>query len=336
MLSGLGHLGLFLAKALIIIFLVLFLVVMLLVITAKARDKLKGRLTIRNLNDKLEEVKENLLGEILPKDEFKQLLKEKKKRLKGERNNPVKKPRVFVLEFRGDIQASALAALREEVTALLTIATPQDEVLVKLESGGGMVHAYGLAASQLKRIRDKHIPLTIAVDKIAASGGYLMAAVANRILAAPFAIIGSIGVVFQLPNFNRILQDKHVDFEQITAGNYKRTLTMFGKNTEEGREKLREELEEIHHQFKSVIQEFRKDLDINRVATGEHWLAQQALELKLVDSLITSDAYLLERSESAQVYELTYEIKKSLGEKFKIGMQHWLETKSLDPLLPRA
>lgn len=336
MLSGLGHLGLFLAKALIIIFLILFLFVMLLVIASKAREKLKGRLIIRNLNEKLDETKEDLLSETLPKDEFKKFLKEKKQRLKEEKKNPANKPKVFVLQFHGDIQASAVAALREEVTAILTIATPQDEVVVKLESGGGMVHTYGLATSQLKRIRDKQIPLTISVDKIAASGGYLMASVANRILAAPFAIIGSIGVIFQLPNFHRVLQDKHVEFEQITAGDYKRTLTVFGKNTEEGREKLREELEEIHQQFKSVIQEFRKDLDIKRVATGEHWLAQHALELKLVDTLITSDDYLVQRSEQATVYEVNYEIKKSLGEKFKMTMQHLMETKGFEPLLPRA
>ncbi len=336
MLSGLGHLGFFLAKALIIIFLVLFLVVMLLVIISRARDKVKGRLTIRNLNEKLDDIKEDLLSETLPKEEFKKFLKEKKKRHKEAKKNPITKPKVFVLQFQGDIQASAVAGLREEVTALLTIATPQDEVVVKLESGGGMVHSYGLAASQLQRIRDHHIPLTVAVDKIAASGGYLMASVANRILAAPFAIIGSIGVVFQLPNFNRVLQDKHIEFEQVTAGDYKRTLTIFGKNTEEGREKLRQELEEIHQQFKSVITEFRKDLDLKRVATGEHWLARQALELKLVDTLITSDAYLLQRSTTAEIYELNYEIKKSLSEKFRMSLQHWMENKGWDPLLPRA
>ncbi len=117
-------------------------------------------------------------------------------------------------------------------------------MVVKVESAGGMVHAYGLAAAQLARIRAKNIPLTITVDKVAASGGYLMASVANKILAAPFAIIGSIGVIVQMPNFNRVLHDKHVDFEQLTAGAYKRTLTMFGHNTDEGREKLQEEIEE--------------------------------------------------------------------------------------------
>ena len=326
MLSGYGQFGLFLAKALIIFFLILFFVILLLVVVSKTRDKLKGRFLIQNLNEKLDEIKENLLSETMSKDEFKQFLKEKKKRLKEEKKNPPKKPKVFVLQFHGDVQASAVNSLREEVSAILTVATPQDEVVVKVESGGGMVHAYGLAASQLKRIRDKHIPLTVTVDKIAASGGYLMAAVADRILAAPFAIIGSIGVVFQMPNFNRVLNENHVEYEQITAGNFKRTLTLFGKNTEEGREKLREELEEIHQQFQSLIKEFRPDLDLKRVATGEHWLAKQALELKLVDSLITSDGYLVNRSENAVVYEITFEMKKSWSERLRAGIQHWMES----------
>ena len=222
------------------------------------------------------------------------------------------------------------------MTAILTVATPQDEVVVKLESGGGMVHTYGLAASQLKRIRDKQIPLMICVDKIAASGGYLMAAVADRILAAPFAIIGSIGVIFQLPNFHRLLQDKHIEFEQITAGDYKRTLTLFGKNTEEGREKLRQELTAIHEQFISVIQEFRKDIHIKEVATGEHWLAKHALDLHLIDALMTSDEYLMKKSKTADIYEINYEVKKSLGEKFKMLAQQFTSNKAFEPLLPMS
>lgn len=335
MLAGLGQLGLFTAKALIIVFIILFLLTAILFILSKAREKLKERLVIRNLNHKLDEIKETLLSETLAKTEFKKFLKDKKRRLKEESKQGIKKPTVFVLQFQGDIQASAVNALREEVTAILSVATPQDEVVVKLESGGGMVHSYGLAAAELKRIRDKKIPLTITVDKIAASGGYLMASIADRILAAPFAIIGSIGVVFQLPNFHRVLQDKHVDFEQITAGNYKRTLTLFGKNTEEGREKLREELEDIHQQFISVIQEYRPQLDIEKISTGEHWLAKQALDLKLVDELCTSDGYLVKKSEHAQVFEICYEIKKSFSAKFKMVMQHWM-AREHEPLLPMS
>jgi serine protease SohB len=177
------------------------------------------------------------------------------------------------------------------------------------------VHAYGLAAAQLSRIREKKIPLTVTVDKVAASGGYLMACVANKILAAPFAIIGSIGVVVQMPNFHRLLKQKHVDFEQLTAGDYKRTLTMFGHNTEEGREKLQEEIEEIHHLFKDAIQANRPQIDIEKVSTGEHWLGTQAFSLRLVDKIETSDDYLVAKSEAANLYEISYETKKSLSQK---------------------
>lgn len=327
--AELGYLAIFLAKALIIVFVILFIIVMVLYLGSRARDKQKGRLSFRNLNEKLAETKEELLCETLSKAEFKKYCKERKRQLKEEAKSEHPKPLVFVLQFNGDIQATGVSSLREEITALLSIATPHDEIVVKVESGGGVVHTYGLAAAQLKRIRDKHIPLTVIVDKVAASGGYLMACVADRLLAAPFAIIGSIGVIVQLPNFHRLLQDKHIDFEQLTAGNYKRTLTMFGKNTEEGRIKLQEELEEIHHQFKAVIQEFRKDLDIEKVATGEHWLGRQAFELKLVDGISTSDEYIFKKSEQARVYEVNYEIKKSLADKFKMAVMKLYE----NPLL---
>jgi serine protease SohB len=174
------------------------------------------------------------------------------------------------------------------------------------------VHGYGLAAAQLMRIRAQHIPLVVAIDKIAASGGYLMACVANKILSAPFAIIGSIGVVVQLPNFNRLLKEKNIDFELHTAGEFKRTITLFGENTDEGREKLQHEIEDIHGLFKGLIHKYRKQIDIEKVATGEHWLGQQALILKLVDEIKTSDEYLLEQTNNAQVFEICYEVKRPL------------------------
>lgn len=205
-----------------------------------------------------------------------------------------------------------MAALREEVTAVLSVATSDDEVVVILESPGGVVHGYGLAASQLQRFKDHRIALTVAVDKVAASGGYLMACVAQRIIAAPFAILGSIGVVGQMPNFNRLLKSHDVDYELITAGEYKRTLTLFGENTEKGREKFREEIEITHALFKDFVRTHRPDVDIERVSTGEHWYGLQALELKLVDAVRTSDDYLRDASATADLYELTY-IRKRRG-----------------------
>jgi serine protease SohB len=184
-----------------------------------------------------------------------------------------------------------------------------------LESHGGMVHAYGLAASQLQRIRDRHIPLTIVIDKVAASGGYMMACVGHKILAAPFAIIGSIGVIAQLPNFNRWLKKNLIDFEQVTAGEYKRTLTLFGENTDKDREKLKQDLEEIHSHFKQFIVHNRPQVNIQEVATGEHWLGEKALQLKLVDGLMTSDDYIMSATDQFDVYSIQYHSKKPLAER---------------------
>jgi serine protease SohB len=314
MLNALLMLLIFTLKAIIIVALALVLVVGIIALSTKGKEKLRGRVQIKNLNEKYAEIKKTIMQEISAKDEFKKFVKHQKaldkenKKLAKDHQRVEK--RIFVLNFCGDIKASAVTALREEVTAVLGVATTHDEVLVRLESAGGMVHAYGLAAAQLARLRQKRIPLTITVDKVAASGGYLMASVADKILAAPFAIIGSIGVVVQMPNFHRYLDEKHIDFEQLTAGDYKRTLTIFGQNTEEDRAKMQAEIEVIHQLFMASIQQYRPDLDMKKVATGEHWLAMQAAEMKLVDEIRTSDDYLLAQSDAAKLYEIIYEVKK--------------------------
>ena len=228
---------------------------------------------------------------------------------------------MFVLRFDGDLKASSVDTLREAITAILLAATPEDHVLVCLESGGGLVPHYGLAASQLQRIRDAKLHLTVAIDKIAASGGYMMACVANEIIAAPFAIIGSIGVVAQLPNFHRFLEKNNIDFEQITAGQYKRTLTVFGKNTAEGREKLQTEVEETHTLFKSFVSTHRPAVDIEKIATGEHWYASQCVEKKLVDTLQTSDDYLLSKKDTHALYEIHYKFKQSFMKRLPLMAQ---------------
>lgn len=220
-----------------------------------------------------------------------------------------------MLDFHGDIRASAVASLREEISAVLMAAGPGDEVLLRLESPGGMVNAYGLAASQLLRLREKGIPLTVAVDKVAASGGYLMAVVADRIIAAPFAVLGSIGVVAQIPNFHRWLRDRRIDFELFTAGEFKRTVTVFGENTEQGREKLREEIADTHQLFQDFVKRFRPQLDMARVATGEPWYGTHAMEMGLVDALATSDSYLMDAAQRARIYAVSYKRKKTLGGK---------------------
>jgi len=330
--NALSELLFFSAKLFILASFILILLVGIISIASRGKEKLRGRITIRNLNKKYRETREKLSAEILSHTQFKKFTKEQKKADKLKLKTAGKKPKknIFILNFDGDVKASAVGALREEVTAILGVATPRDEVVIKVESGGGMVHAYGLAASQLMRIRQKHIPLTVSVDKIAASGGYMMACVGNKILAAPFAIIGSIGVIAQLPNFHRLLKDKHIDFEQITAGQFKRTLTLFGENTKEGREKMHEEIEDIHRLFKDLIKENRPAIDIETVATGEHWLGAQAIGLNLVDELRTSDDYLLAQSHDAELYEICYHTKKSFAEKMTSSARAMLRRRPLE------
>lgn len=241
------------------------------------------------------------------------LAKEKKAKQKSDE-------RIFVLDFKGDVQASAVAQLREEITLILSTAVvDKDKVILRLESPGGLVHGYGLAAAQLQRLRDAGIHLTICVDKVAASGGYMMACLANHIISAPFAVLGSIGVVAQVPNFNRLLKEHHIDFEQFTAGEYKRTVTMFGENSDEAKAKFKEELQQTHQLFKHFVEKYRPQLDIAQVSTGEHWYGQDALDLKLVDELATSDDYILNLIEQHDVYLLHSRTKPTLGE--KLGLQ---------------
>jgi serine protease SohB len=200
-----------------------------------------------------------------------------------------------------------------------------------VENSGGTVHDHGLGASQLQRLRDRGIPLTVIVDKVAASGGYLMASIANRIIAAPFAIIGSIGVLAQIPNFNRFLEERGIDFEQITAGKYKRTLTMFGKNTDEDRAKTKEDLEEVHRLFKAAVVENRPDLDVESVATGEYWYGTRARELGLIDELGSSDDYLMHAAteRGSEVYAVTYKAKETFMQKLQASFASLLASAGL-------
>lgn len=298
----LSQYGLFLLKSItvVIAFLVIFAGFF------SMSKKPKGKLEVTSLNEHYEH-----LHSLMSKEIFGKKLPKKKNKKK----NAPKRPSLYVIDFQGDIKASQVDQLREEITAVLSVATSEDEVLIRLDSPGGVVNSYGLAASQLQRIRDRKIPLTVSIDKIAASGGYLMACVANHIIAAPFAIIGSIGVVAQIPNFHRWLKNHHVDVELLTAGEYKRTLTMLGENTEKGRKKFQEDLEKIHAAFRKYVAGNREQLDMDQIATGEHWLATDALDLKLVDKLATSDDYLIDKLASYKVFKLAIPPKTSLANK---------------------
>lgn len=321
----LANYSLFLLKLVSAVAGTLLLVAGIIALASRAKEKRQGKLIVQNLNEKYETYQQELTVIVDSKDQVKKYLKSQKKLQKKNKKNAGHEKRIFVIHFNGDIRASAVAALREEITALLTIANKKDEVLVCLESGGGLVNAYGLAASQLLRIRSANIKLTIAIDKIAASGGYLMACTASDIIAAPFAVIGSIGVITQLPNFHRYLQKKSIDFEQITAGEYKRTLTLFGENTEKGREKLQEEVNHIHRLFTGFIEEHRPQIDIKKVATGEHWYGTDAINLKLVDRLQTSDDYLLQQSEHSAIFAVSFQFKKPLSKRLTQGVSSLLQ-----------
>jgi serine protease SohB len=315
----------FLAKT---VTLVLAILVVLVALAALRRGRAKqagGHLEVHKLNDFYKSMRERLEQSLIEKDLLKLQRKREAKAAKLAKKTSENRPRVFVLDFDGDIKASAVENLRHEITALLTLATPRDEVVLRLESGGGMVHGYGLAASQLVRIRDAGVPLTVCVDKVAASGGYMMACIGQKILSAPFAILGSIGVVAQLPNLHRLLKKHDVDFEVLTAGEYKRTLTVFGENTEKGREKFQDDLETTHELFKNFVARYRQQLSIDDVATGEVWLGIAALGKHLVDELKTSDEYLAERAREAELFQLHYAEKKSLPERFGMAASATME-----------
>lgn len=350
--------GLFLAKAVTLI--ICLIVVLSIVMAFRQREQRseKGHIEVTKLNERYKHMADTLKHAALEPEQLKQESKAEKKKAKLDKaalkkslkarasdkkqdisgasaaegsetttaeSEPVKK-RLFVLNFNGDIKAHATEHLREEITTVLSLATPNDEILVRLESPGGVVHEYGLAASQLSRIRNQKIPLTICVDKVAASGGYMMACVADKILAAPFALLGSIGVMAELPNFNRLLKRADIDYDIYTAGEFKRTVTRFGENTEKGKQKFREELESVHGLFKDFIQEHRPVVEIDAVATGEAWYGRQALERKLFDEIMTSDEYISGQQADADIFEVEFVAKKSIQEKLGLNIQHAIES----------
>lgn len=330
--------GLFLAK--VVTFVVAAIILASVIFSATQRDRGdhdgEGELKIRKLNDQYRKLKESIQSRLMSDAEHKAWQKQKKKEEKAEKKSAKQdktaedqkaaKPRIYVIDFDGDIKASDTDTLRRSVSAVLSVANPEtDEVVVRLESGGGLVHAYGLAAAQLDRIRSKGVPLTACVDKVAASGGYMMACVADKIIASPFAVLGSIGVVAQLPNFHRFLQKNDVDFEVLTAGEHKRTLTVFGENTEKGRQKFLSDLEDTHGLFKEYVSERRPALDIQAVANGDIWFGKRALEVKLIDDIKTSDEYLIEACDRGEVVSVSFQRKRTLPERLGLATSAALE-----------
>ena len=292
-------------------------------LTAIALNKRKrpatGQVQVSDLRKQLEQSSENVQQYRLDKKALKVHQKALKKDRKAKDSSV--ESCTYLLDFKGDLRASAVSALREEISAIIQAAKPGDTVLLRLESGGGMVNTYGLASAQLLRLRAAKIHVTVLIDAVAASGGYMMAVTADRIVASPFALIGSIGVIAQIPNFHRWLQDRNIDWEQFTAGKFKRTVTLFGENTDTGRAKLREELEETHAQFRNFVQQYRPQLDLEQVATGEAWLGSKALQLGLVDQLATSDEIILEAAQKGKVLALHYQRQKTLPQRLGFAAQ---------------
>lgn len=318
----------FLLKTVTLLVAIIALLLFIVSLKSRRQDGQKGHLQIQKLNDHFENLHDQLEEAILDKEQLKKLKKEKTKQLKKDSKAKTNdnKMKVFIINFIGDIKASAVESLRQEISAILTIAKATDEVVIRLESPGGMVHSYGLAASQLSRIRQANIPLTICVDKVAASGGYMMACIGNKIYAAPFAILGSIGVVAQIPNAHKLLKKHDVDYEVMTAGEYKRTMTVFGENTAKGREKFQEDLEITHQLFKDFVAINRPLLNIDEIATGETWLGTAALDKQLVDGIITSDQYLMDKAKEAELFVVHYAIKKGLNERLGLTASSVVES----------
>ena len=310
----LANYGLFLAQAVTIVVAIAAVLILAIGLGSKGKSS-EGHLEVTNLSELLSESKAGLQQSILSKAQLKALNKAKKKDKKEQKEHDDKN-NVFVIDFNGSTDAHQVEAMRREITAIVQIAEKGDEVILRLESPGGMVHSYGLAASQLKRLTSRGIILTVTVDKVAASGGYMMACIANKIVAAPFAVIGSIGVIAQIPNFSKILKKNDVEFEQITAGQYKRTLTIFGENTNEDRAKFQQEIDDVHELFKQHVSNNRPQLDMAKIATGETWYGEQAITRGLVDELSTSDDYILSAMSDKTVYLFKYAVPKTLSEKF--------------------
>jgi serine protease SohB len=294
----------FVAKDFVVCFTLIVTMAIMLGLASRRRRERRGHFEVTKLNARYKDLVDSLKIQTLEKKDRKALIAQRKKERKAPPAPQTKS--VYVLDFTGDILASGVMHLREEVSAVTAVAGPEDEVVVRLESPGGAVSHYGLAAAQLARLRAHKVKLTVCVDRVAASGGYMMACVADRIVAAPFAVVGSIGVVAQVPNFHRLLKKHDVDYEEMTAGEYKRTVSILGEITEKGRKKFGEQLEDTHALFRDFIRAQRPSLDVDKVATGEHWLATRAVELGLVDELATSDEYLHARASEANLYEVKF------------------------------
>ncbi len=291
---------------------------------ARSGEAKDSEIMVRSLNERYDEMRDAMNAELLDKKERKALAKARKREAKAEakaRRDQEPGKRIYVLAFKGDMRASAVKRLGAEIDAVLTVARPgTDEAMIRIESPGGTVTGYGLAAAEILRLRERKIMVTASVDQVAASGGYMMACAADRIVAAPFAVVGSIGVVAPAPNLHRLLKKNDIDYEEMTAGEFKRTVSVLGEITPEGREHFRGKLDATHEAFKTHVAECRPAVDIAEVANGDHWLAREALALGLVDEIATGDELLFRARDEARLYEVTTEARKNLLQQLLSGL----------------
>ena len=333
-----------------------FSLIIKLIFFKRKKKKKEPHLTFKHWNHRFANDFEQLEREIhaanfLPKDAVKLLKKAKKKEDKNEKLKDKEKDIktvntirekllngldskevlkehsncVYVLTFIGSIMASEVEQLREQISFLIQVAKPSDEIVIRITSPGGAVPQYGLASSQIERLKIAGLRCVVCVDTVAASGGYMMASVADKIIAAPFAIIGSIGVVAGIPNFYRVLQKNEIDYHLFTAGKYKRTVTPFSEVTDEGKQKLQDDITAIHEAFKRHIKDGRPGVDIEEISTGEYWLATQAKEKGLVDEIMTSDDYLCRKLDDYEIIEIKTEIEQNRLEKLIEGGNKFLK-----------
>jgi len=267
-----------------------------------------GDIAVRGSGGILTQLQERPLTSILNSLEYSTANHDKEaSKISDEALKPGHGKRLYVTNFPGDIMASQVGELREEVTSIIHSARPGDEALVILESGGGTVTGYGLASGQLLRFKEKGIKLTVAVEQVAASGGYMMCCVADKIIGSPFAVFGSIGVMAQIPNVYDRLKKEGVEFQTVTAGKFKRTITPFKKVTEEDLDKTKQDIEDIHTLFRDFVGENRPQLNMSEVATGETWFGTDALKKGLCDEIKTVDNVLLDFvNDGWDVYEVKY------------------------------
>jgi len=335
MLDVLLEYGLFLAEAVTVVIAIGAIAVIIALAARKGQGN-DDAIEVTRLNDRFDELTLPLKMAALPHKAFKAAMKTEKKARKAEAksSDDAARPRIYVLDFKGDMRASGASNLREEISAILGLAEAGEQVLLRLENSGGTVHDHGLAASQLARLKGHGLKLTIAVDKVAASGGYMMACIADHILAAPFAVLGSIGVLAQVPNVNRLLEGHGVDVEMFKGGEFKRTVTMLGKNTDADREKFQSEIDEIHHLFKQFVAEHRPGLDLEKVATGEHWFGRDAMALQLCDAIGTSDDWLMAQRKDADLLQVRYRHRESIPKRLGLAISD-APARALDRVLQR-